>query len=188
MMKTNVHAFLCRYLRTSITIACDEDTTVRMPWFTEARGNLVWETTLVKNSGSHIILTKRRFLLHSWLLSSSSRSFLTLVDRHRMEQSHREATDPDRVTVLAPDMRRIRERQQEEAMQRSLEAEEERKRKVKAERERKHVKSPEEEQWEKLGGEGKKLGIEEDQEDRVVHARAADGRDGGLRGDEERAW
>ena len=105
-----------------------------------------------------------------------------------MEQSYREATDPDRVSVLVPDMRRIRERQQEEAMQRSLEAEEERKRKVKAERERKHVKSPEEEQWEKLGGEGKKLGIEEDQEDRVVHARAADGRDGGLRGDEERAW
>jgi hypothetical protein len=72
-------------------------------------------------------------------------------------------------------MRQIRERQQDEVMQRSLEVEEERKRKAKAERERKHVKSPEEEQWEKLGGEGKKHGNEEDQEDRVFHARAADG-------------
>ena len=45
-------------------------------------------------------------------------------------------------------------------MRRSAEAEEERKRKAKVERERKRVKSPEEERWEKLGGEGKKLGGE----------------------------
>jgi len=37
------------------------------------------------------------------------------------------------------------------------------------------VKIPEEERWEKFGGEGKKLGNEEDEEDRVVHAREADG-------------
>ena len=71
------------------------------------------------------------------------------------------------MSALAPDMRRIRERQQEEAMRRSAEAEGERKHKAKAERERKRVKSPEEERWEKVGGEGKKLGNEED--------RAADG-------------
>ncbi len=53
-------------------------------------------------------------------------------------------------------------------MRRSAEAEKERKRRVKAERERKRVKSPEEERWEKLGGEGKTLGNEEDAEDRVV--------------------
>ena len=92
-----------------------------------------------------------------------------------MEQSYWEATDPDWVSVLAPVMKRIRERQEEEAMRHSAEAEAERKRKAKAERESKCVMSPEEERWEKLGVEEKKLGKEEDAEDRVVHARAADG-------------
>jgi hypothetical protein len=97
-----------------------------------------------------------------------------LVDRLRAEQSYREATDPDRVSALAPDVRRTRERQQEEAKRRSAEAEEERRRKAKAERERKRVKSPEEERWEKLGGRGEKLGKDGDgAKDRVVPPAAA---------------
>jgi len=68
------------------------------------------------------------------------------------------ATDPNRVSVLAPDMKRVRARQQEETLRRAAEAEEERKKKVKVEFERKRVKSPEEERWEKLGGEGNRLG------------------------------
>ena len=92
-----------------------------------------------------------------------------------MEQSFWEATDSDWVSVLAPVMKRIRERQQEKAMRRSAEAEEECKRKAKAERESKCVMSPEEERWEKLGVEEKKLRNDEDEEDCVVHARAADG-------------
>ena len=55
-------------------------------------------------------------------------------------------------------MRRVRVKQQQLAQQRAAEAKEERKRHEKAERERKRVKSPEEERWDKLGGEGKKLG------------------------------
>jgi hypothetical protein len=55
-------------------------------------------------------------------------------------------------------MRRIRAKQQQIAQQRSIEAEEKRKQYQKEERERKRVKSPEEERWDRLGGEGKKLG------------------------------
>jgi hypothetical protein len=44
------------------------------------------------------------------------------------------------------------------AQQKSIEAEEKRKQYKKTERERKRVKSPEEERWDRLGGEGKKLG------------------------------
>jgi hypothetical protein len=56
-------------------------------------------------------------------------------------------------------MRRVRAKQQLAAQQRALQAEEERKERVKVERERKRVKSPEEERWDKMGGEGKKLGV-----------------------------
>ena len=56
-------------------------------------------------------------------------------------------------------MRRVRAKQQLAAQQRALLAEEERKERVKMERERKRVKSPEEERWDKMGGEGKKLGV-----------------------------
>ncbi len=59
-------------------------------------------------------------------------------------------------------MRRVRAKQQEAAHQRALQAEEERKEKVKVERERKRVKSPEEERWDKMGGEGKRLGVADD--------------------------
>jgi hypothetical protein len=58
-------------------------------------------------------------------------------------------------------MRRIRARQQEEAIRRATEVEDERRLKAKVERERKRVKSPEEERWEKFGGEGTRLGNEE---------------------------
>ena len=81
-----------------------------------------------------------------------------LIHEYRVKKSYREATDPNRVAVLSPDMKRIRARQQEVAMQRSLEVEEERKKKKAEDRERKRVKSPEELRWEKMGGEGQALG------------------------------
>lgn len=81
-----------------------------------------------------------------------------LLHNYRVEKSYREATDPNRVAVLSPDMKRIRARQQEVAKQRSLEAEEEKKKKKAEEKERKRVKSPEELRWEKMGGEGQSLG------------------------------
>ena len=55
-------------------------------------------------------------------------------------------------------MKRVRAQQQELTMQRSLQAANEQKLKLKMERERKRVKTPEEERWEKLAGEGNKLG------------------------------
>ncbi|EJK56319.1 hypothetical protein THAOC_23827, partial [Thalassiosira oceanica] len=68
------------------------------------------------------------------------------------------ATDPDRVAVLGPDMRRVRAGQQAAAAERALAAEEERIAKAKAERERKRVMTPTEERFEKRGGEGTRLG------------------------------
>ena len=62
-------------------------------------------------------------------------------------------------------MRRVRAKQQLAAQQRALQAEEERKERVKVEREWKRVKSPEEERWDKMGGEGKKLGVVVDDDD-----------------------
>ena len=79
------------------------------------------------------------------------------LERRRAAASYREATDPDRVAVLSPDMRRIRARQQEVAAARAIAAEEERRRKEKEEREEKRVKTPEEERWEKRAGEGRGL-------------------------------
>ena len=55
-------------------------------------------------------------------------------------------------------MKRVRAQQQELTNQRSLQAAQEEKLKLVKERERKRVKTPEEERWEKLGGEGNKLG------------------------------
>ncbi|KAL7535168.1 hypothetical protein ACHAXR_006324 [Thalassiosira sp. AJA248-18] len=81
-----------------------------------------------------------------------------LLHKYQTSQSYKAATNPDRVAVLSPDMKRIRIRQQEQAMQRSIEAAEEKKRKLAEERVRKRVKSPEEERWEKRGGEGTRLG------------------------------
>eukprot|EP00581_Thalassiosira_minuscula_P014033 CAMPEP_0183717648 /NCGR_PEP_ID=MMETSP0737-20130205/11205_1 /TAXON_ID=385413 /ORGANISM="Thalassiosira miniscula, Strain CCMP1093" /LENGTH=146 /DNA_ID=CAMNT_0025947123 /DNA_START=84 /DNA_END=524 /DNA_ORIENTATION=- len=81
-----------------------------------------------------------------------------LLHKLRTSRSYKQATDPNRVAVLTPDMQRVRERQQELAAKRAIEAEEERKQKLAEERERKRVKSPEEERWEKLGGEGSRLG------------------------------
>lgn len=85
-----------------------------------------------------------------------------LIHKYQTQQSYKQATDPNRVAVLSPDMRRVRAKQQEAAHQRALQAEEERKKNVKVERERKRVKSPEEERWDKLGGEGKRLGVADD--------------------------
>ena len=55
-------------------------------------------------------------------------------------------------------MKRVRAQQQEVTAQRSLQAANEQKLKLRMERERKRVKTPEEERWEKLAGEGNKLG------------------------------
>ena len=55
-------------------------------------------------------------------------------------------------------MKRVRAQQQELTNQRTLQAAQEEKLKLVKERERKRVKTPEEERWEKLGGEGNKLG------------------------------
>ena len=81
-----------------------------------------------------------------------------LIHQYQTKQSYKQATDPNRVAVLSPDMRRVRAKQQQLAERRAAEAKEERKQHEKAERERKRVKSPEEERWDKLGGKGKKLG------------------------------
>ncbi|KAL9188913.1 hypothetical protein ACHAXT_011403 [Thalassiosira profunda] len=84
------------------------------------------------------------------------------LHEYRARQSYKSATDPNRVAVLAPDMRRIRAKQQEETMQKSIEAAEEKKKKLAGERARKRVKTPEEERWERLGGEGNRLGEEDE--------------------------
>mmetsp|Transcript_2122 Transcript_2122/g.4736 ORF Transcript_2122/g.4736 Transcript_2122/m.4736 type:complete len:147 (+) Transcript_2122:204-644(+) len=81
-----------------------------------------------------------------------------LLHRYRAAQSYKSATSPSRIAVLAPDMRRVRLQQQQIAQERSVEAETERKRKEKEVRERRRVKSPEEERWDRLGGEGVVLG------------------------------
>ena len=83
-----------------------------------------------------------------------------LIHKYQTHQSYKQATDPNRIAVLSPDMRRIRAKQQQAAQQRSLEAAERQRQHQKVERERKRVKSPEEERWDSLGGEGKKLGDE----------------------------
>jgi len=83
-----------------------------------------------------------------------------LLHKYRTEQSYKEATNPDRVAVLTPDMKRIRAKQQETMRQKAIEAEIERKKKLASERERKHVKSPEEERWESKCGGGNRLGAE----------------------------
>lgn len=84
-----------------------------------------------------------------------------IIHQYQTKQSYKQATDPNRVAVLSPDMRRVRAKQQQLAEIRAAEAKEERKQHEKAERERKRVKSPEEERWDKLGGKGKKLGSED---------------------------
>ena len=81
-----------------------------------------------------------------------------LLHKYRTSKSYKEATNPDRVAVLTSDMKRVRAQQQEVTAQRSLQAANEQKLKLRMERERKRVKTPEEERWEKLAGEGNKLG------------------------------
>ena len=80
------------------------------------------------------------------------------IEEFQARQSYKSATDPHRVAVLSPDMKRIRAEQQRIANENAIKGEEERKVKAKEEKERKRVKSPEEERWDKLGGTGKKLG------------------------------
>ena len=55
-------------------------------------------------------------------------------------------------------MRRVRAKQQKIAAERAKAASEEAKTKAAMEREKKRVKTPEEERWEKMGGEGSRLG------------------------------
>ncbi|KAL7497389.1 hypothetical protein ACHAWT_005462 [Skeletonema menzelii] len=81
-----------------------------------------------------------------------------LIHKYQTHQSYKQATDPNRIAVLSPDMRRVRAKQQQAGRQRALQAEEERRQRVRMEKERKRVKSPEEERWDMLGGKGKKLG------------------------------
>ena len=92
-----------------------------------------------------------------------------LLHKYRTKQSYKEATNPDRVAVLAPDMKRIRAKQQENMHQKAIEAEMERKKKLASERERKRVKSPEEERWENKCGGGNRLGAEENYDHEKFH-------------------
>ncbi|KAL7502144.1 hypothetical protein ACHAWX_000472 [Stephanocyclus meneghinianus] len=81
-----------------------------------------------------------------------------LLHRYHTRQSYLLATDPNRVAVLSPDMKRVRAEQQRIANEEANKADAEKKARLLAEKERKRVKSPEEERWEKLGGSGNKLG------------------------------
>ena len=75
-------------------------------------------------------------------------------------------------------MKRVRAQQQELTNQRSLQAANEQKLKLRMERERKRVKTPEEERWEKLGGEGNKLGDNANSNTSRSNADVVDGGDG----------
>lgn len=66
------------------------------------------------------------------------------------------------MAVLSPDMKRVRAKQQQHAQQRATEAKELARKHRIAAMERKRVKSPEEERWDRMGGEGKKLGSDDD--------------------------
>ena len=53
-----------------------------------------------------------------------------LLHKYRTSKSYKEATNPDRVAVLTPDMKRVRAQQQEQTNQRSLQAAQEEKQKL----------------------------------------------------------
>ena len=59
-------------------------------------------------------------------------------------------------------MKRVREKQQQLTIERSIQAAEEEKIRIKKEREKKHIKTPTEERFEKRGGEGNRLGESND--------------------------
>lgn len=120
---------------------------------------------LHKNAWTIVFIIAGCYVCYDWFIDP-------LLHKYQTQQSYKSATNPDRVAVLSPDMRRVRAQQQELAMQRSIEAAEERKRKLAEERERKRVKSPEEKRWEKLGGEGSRLGVVVDT---AADANAGDG-------------
>jgi len=80
------------------------------------------------------------------------------LEQYKAHQSYLSAIDPNRVAVLSPDMKRVRDEQQKVAHENAIKAENERKLKKQEERERNRIKSPQEERWEKLRGKGKKLG------------------------------
>ena len=98
-----------------------------------------------------------------------------LIHKYQTHQSYLAATNPNRIAVLSPDLKRVRANQQLVAEKRAAEAKEEQRQRKQVERERKRVKSPEEERWDSLGGEGRKLGVSADNGDDVG------GGDGGLR-------
>ena len=99
-----------------------------------------------------------------------------LIHKYQTRQSYLAATNPNRIAVLSPDLKRVRANQQRVAEKRAAEAKEEQRQRKQVERERKRVKSPEEERWDALGGEGRRLGVADaDNGEDVV------GGDGGLR-------
>ena len=59
-------------------------------------------------------------------------------------------------------MKRVRAKQQQLTIERSIQAAEEEKIRIKKEREKKHIKTPIEERFEKRGGEGMRLGESDD--------------------------
>lgn len=50
-----------------------------------------------------------------------------MIQKYQTARSYKQATDPNRIAVLSPDMKRVRALQQEAAAIRAMEAEEERK-------------------------------------------------------------
>ena len=88
-----------------------------------------------------------------------------MIHNYRTKKSYNEATNPDRVAVLQPDMKRVRAKQQQLTIERSIQAAEEEKIRIKKEREKKHIKTPTEERFEKRGGEGMRLGESNDIDD-----------------------
>ena len=82
-----------------------------------------------------------------------------LIHKYQTHQSYLAATNPNRIAVLSPDLQRVRANQQLLAQKRAMEAKEQERQRMKVEKERKRVKSPEEERWDALGGEGRRLGV-----------------------------
>ena len=62
------------------------------------------------------------------------------MNKRRQKQSYLEATNPDRVSTLQEDMRKVREAQQKEATKKAIEAEEERKKKEAELKKKKQIK------------------------------------------------
>lgn len=112
------------------------------------------------NNCEVLLISSITFMLHKRqkLIDLRIPVIAPYIDEFKVRQSYRSATDPHRVSVLSPDMKRIRDEQQRIAHENAIKAEQERKVKSQKEKERKRVKTPEEERWERLGGGGNRLG------------------------------